>query len=372
MSQPRHKASRHPEARRHEARHRAARHRAAQEPTAPEPSSALLSRRGLLGAGALATAAVGAPPLAGTAAAATATSSPFLPYTADSYFRTPVAGLASDPIRTAAFRTFMSTHPEQRSYAYPRICGIGPNRWGTTYAMSTAADPLWKLTGSITPYCSTLAATGFHAPDWLGSVLTSTSDSPFCVVDLGSGFTIFGTKARLVAPRTISVSSAGITYHSSNGLHRKDPLSNDKRNFTSRGRISDAMVIRSDLVDHGIAANTDLGHVLHMFLVETRSSDGCRHPMVGCEGGKNGFGAEGERIAIDPAVDLTKRGLSPAALVVARTLQRYGCYFGDNAGRESTLKAEQESPTHPVWKGRLTQDSLAGLRWDDFVVLRSA
>ena len=56
--------------------------------------------------------------------------------------------------------------------------------------------------------------------------------------------------------------SAGITYHSSNGLHRSNPLSNDKRNSTSRGRISDAMVIRSDLVDHGIANNTDLGHVL--------------------------------------------------------------------------------------------------------------
>ena len=371
MSQPRHKASRRPEARHQAARHRAARHRSAPEPAASESSSSLLSRRGLLGAGALATAAIGAPPLVGTAAAAGATTAPFLPYTADSYFRTPVAGLASDPVRTAAFRAFMRTHPEQQSYAYPRICGIGPNRWGTTYAMSTAADPIWKLCGSITPFCSNLASTGFHAPDWLGSILTGTSDSPFCVVDLGSGFTIFGTKARLVAPRTISVQSAAITYHSSNGLHRKDPLSNDTRNFTSRGRISDAMVIRSDLVNHGIANNTDLGHVLHMFLVETRSSDGYRHPMVGCESGKYGFGAEGERIAIDPAVNLTTRGLSPAGLVIARTLQRYGCYIGDNAGKESTLKAEQETPTHPVWNGRLTQDSLAGLRWDDFVVLRA-
>jgi hypothetical protein len=282
-----------------------------------------------------------------------------------------VAGLSSDPARTTAFRAFMATHPDQRSYAYPRICGTGTSRWGTAYAMSTAADPLWKLTGNVSPFCSTLATTGFHAPDWLASVLTGTSDSPFCVVDLGSGFTVFGGKAKVVAPRTISVQSAGITYHSSNGLHRNDPLSNDKRNFTSRGRISEAMVIRSDLVDHGIAYNTDLGHVLHMFLVETRSSDGFRHPMVACEGGKNGFGAEGERIAIDPSVDLTKRGLSPAGLVVARTLQRYGCYFGDNAGRESTLKAEQETPAHPVWNGRLNKDSLAGLRWDDFVVLRS-
>ncbi len=334
-----------------------------------------LSRRSLLGVGGLAVAAVGATSLLEPVAAVAATptpSAPFLPYGAGSYFRTPVAGLSADPARTQAFRTFMATFPDQRSYAYPRISGTGANRWGTAYAMSSAADPIWKLTGGVSTLCSCLATVGFHAPDWLGSVLSGTSDSPFCVVDLGSGFTVFGTKASVVAPRTISVQSAGITRHSSNGLHFRDPLTNDKRNFTSRGRISESMVIRSDLVDYGIATNTDLGHVLHLFLAETRSSDGYRHPMVGCEGGKNGFGAEGERIAIDPAVDLTQRGLSPAGLVVARTLQRYGCYIGDNAGRESMLKAEQETLAHPVWNGRLGLDSLAGIRWDDFVVLRPA
>ena len=330
-----------------------------------------MSRRTVLGAGGLAAAAIGSATFVEPAAAVGGTTRPFLPYADDSYFRTPVAGLSADPSRTAAFRSFMGTHPDQRSYAYPRINGTGSNRWGTAFAMSTAADPVWRLTGGVTTMCSTLATSGFHAPDWLGSVLTCTSDSPFCVVDQVSGFTVFGTKASVVAPRTISVQSAGITYHSSNGLHRKDPLSNDQRNFTSRGRISDAMVIRSDLLNYGMANDTDLGHVLHLFLVETRSSDGCRHPMVGCEGGKYGFGAEGERIAIDPAVNLTTRQLSPAGLVVARTLQRYGCYFGDNAGRESALKAEQDTAVRPVWTGRLGPDSLAGLRWDDFVVLRS-
>ena len=36
------------------------------------------------------------------------------------------------------------------------------------------------------------------------------------------------------------------------------------------------------------------------------------------------------------------------------------------------LKAEQETLAHPVWNGRLGLDSLAGIRWDDFVVLRPA
>jgi hypothetical protein len=235
--------------------------------------------------------------------------------------------------------------------------------------MGASSDPIWKLTGKIQAPCKILSTQGFHAPTWLGSILTGTSDSPFCVIDRGSGFTMFAANAKLVGQRTISVSSAGVTYHASNGLHAKNPYCDDERNFTSRGRISDAMVIRKDLVDYGIANNTDLGHVLHLFLAETRTSDGFCHPMVGKESNKNGFGAEGERIAIASNVDVTKRGLSPEGLVIARTLQNYGCYIGDNSGSDSRLKAEQETPGRPVWGERLNIDSLAGLRWDDFVVL---
>ncbi len=296
--------------------------------------------------------------------------SPFVAYSADSYFKKPVTSLPVDATRTTAFRSFMASHPNQRSIPYPRINGTAGNSWGTSYAMATSADPIWKLTGTIPTAAASLRTTGFHAPDWLGTVLTGTTDSPFCVIDQGSGFTVMGTKASVVGPRTISVSSAGLTYHSSNGLHGKNPLSNDKRNFTGRGRISDAMVIRRDLVSYGVANNTDLGHVLHLFLCETRTSDGFCNPMVGPEGGKYGFGAEGERIAIAASVDVTRRGLSPEALVVARTLQNHGCYIGDNAGGGSALKAEQETSARPVWRGALGRDSLAGIKWDDFVVIR--
>lgn len=308
-------------------------------------------------------------PAASTASTGSTGSAPFLPYGPDSYLRKPIVGAPINTQRTLAFRQFMATHPDQRSWPYPKINGTDSNRWGTAFALGTASDPVWTLTGTMSTFCACLRTTGFHAPAWLGDVLTGTSDSPFCVIDQGSGLTVFGTKAKVVGARTIAVASGAVTYHTSNGLHRNNPLSDDKRNFTSRGRISEAMVIRSDLVSHGIANNSDLGHVLHMFLCETRSSDGFRSPMVAAEGGKEGFGAEGERIAIHPSVDLSQRGLSPAGLVVARTLQKYGCYFGDNAGSSSTLKAEQEYSNHPVWNKTLGRDSLAGLRWEDFVVL---
>ncbi|MGH3470680.1 MAG: hypothetical protein ACRDPG_01370, partial [Nocardioidaceae bacterium] len=272
---------------------------------------------------------------------------------------------------TRLFRQFMKTYPTQRGHRFPTINGTGANRWGTAYAMGLAHHPVWKLTGSIPPNLARLRRTGFHAPAWLGAVLTGTSDSPFCVVDRASGFTVFGTQAHVVAPRTIQVGSAGITYHHSNGLDHRNPRSNSRRNQTSRGRLSDAMVIRHDLFEYALKHGTDLGHVLHLYLCQTRSADGFRNPMVGDESGKNGFGAEGERIAIDPRVNLAKRGLSRSGLVIARTLQRHGCYFGDNSGSQSCLHAEQETGTHRVWHGRLHQRSLRGVTWDDFVVIKS-
>jgi len=305
------------------------------------------------------------------ASAAARRRTPYLPYTPNSYFRSDVASLAVDGEATSRFLDFMATFPEQQEFAYPRLTGMDGNLWGMPWARGTAKDPIWRIRsiGEENEHNVRLQKKGFHAPPWLADVLTGTNDSPLCVMDTESGKTVFVTNAAAAGDYLLDVGSAGVTYHATNGLDHRHPRSNGARNFTSRGRISDAMVIRRGLVEHGIKSNTDLGHVLHMFFVETSSADGFRSPMVGEESGKHGFGAEGTRIAIRSDVNLAKRGLSPAALVIARTLQVRGCYHGDNSGSASILKAEQENPKHPVWKGRLRQDSLKRLRWDDFVVL---
>lgn len=333
-----------------------------------------MSRRTMV-RGSLAAVAVGTagrqlllPPSAGAATTAT-----YLPYTADSYFRTPVTGIAVDNTRTTAFRSFMSTHPDQSRTAYPLIKGVTGNSWGTPFAVGTASDPVWKVRNlaGASSRNRVLQTTGFHAPAWLSQVVTGTSDSPLCVFDTVNRVTVFLTKVSPAGTNLLDVAgSGGVTYHASNGLDGRNPRANDARNFTSRGRISDAMVIRQDLVAKGVANNTDLGHVLHMFIVESKTADGFRHPMVGAESGKAGFGAEGERLAIAPTVNLATRGLSPEGLVIARTLQRYGCYIGDNAGSGSSLKAEQETTARPVWGGRLSSSSLKGITWSDFVVLK--
>jgi hypothetical protein len=330
-----------------------------------------LSRRDLLRISAAGAAGAAATGWVAAAPADAARRRPFVPYGRRSYFRRPLTDPRIDWARTRAFRRFMATHPDQRDFDHPRLNGLDGNPWGTPYALGKARHPIWRLTGDLHPKVRRLERRGFHAPGWLGEMLTGTSDSPLCVVDVASGFTLFCNNAERVGRRLIRAENVGITFHGTNGLDHRHRRANDRRNFTSRGRISDAMVIREDLVRHGIEHDTDLGHVLHMFFVETRSRDGHTGPMINEEDDNFGWGAQGERIAIAPSVNLRRRKLSPSALVIARTLQNHGCYLGDNSGSQSAFKMQQENDVRRVWRGhRLHRDSLRALSWDDFVVIR--
>lgn len=296
-----------------------------------------------------------------------------LPYSADSFFKSRVESAPINATRTQEFRAFMNTFPDQANVDYPLIRGVGGNQWGTPFAVGTASDPIWKLSGSApNPRSAFLGTQGFHAPEWLGDMLTGTSDSPFAVYDKAGGFTMMAANAKVVAPYTISATAWAVTYHNTNGLDYRNPRSNSDKNFTSRGRITDAMVIRRDVFDKALANGTGLGHVLHLFIAESNSADGFVHPMVGAESSKNGFGAEGERIRIKPSVDLATRGLSPFGLVIARTLQEHGAYIGDNSGGASGLKAEQANNVRNPWQGvNVSADALQGLTWDDFEVVEA-
>jgi hypothetical protein len=101
--------------------------------------------------------------------------------------------------------------------------------------------------------------------------------------------------------------------------------------------------------------------------VETKTSDGFIHPMVGDESNKDGWGAEGERIRIKPGINLAARGLSGACLAVARTMQENGAYLGDNSGSSTQLKASQP---HQYVGTNLTTDCMKGrVSFDDFEVI---
>lgn len=290
---------------------------------------------------------------------------PFVAYRQDSYFTTPLPDDA--PIDPASASGIALTKAGDAS-PYPLIRGVD-DEWGMPYALGTCTDPVWRLTGDVPAAVAFLRTEGFHAPTDFVDTLTGTSDSPFVVIDrcgsptMPHGMTVWAHDGGADGDRTIDVRSAGAFQHDSNGLDRRNTRSDSALNFRSRGAIPDAMVIRDDLLAWAIANDGDLGHVLHMFWWETDSSAGAVHPMVGDESGKDGFGAEGMRIRIRPDVDLNARDCSPAGLVVARTLQRYGAYLGDNAGHASGIKAEQGSEA-------ITTDALSCVRWDDFAFVR--
>ena len=265
----------------------------------------------------------------------------------------------------------MNTHPDQRGVAHPRLIGFGGNAWGMPFDLGTCNEPVWKLAASVKvpSQWAHLKTTGFHAR--ADMQFTGTSDSPTVVIDACNGFSVWFAKASKGTGFTINADVAGAFTHNSNGLDRRNPLSNSDINERSRGVIPDSMVIRKDQMDYAIENDTDLGHTLEMFFVETDSTAGHVSPMVGSESGKSGFGAEGVRIRVNPGVDLNARPCSPHGRVIARTLQNYGTYLGDNSGSTSNLKAEQESTAGSVWGGVLQRDELQGcITWTDFEVVK--
>jgi len=296
-----------------------------------------------------------------------------LPYSAGSYFRSRVDTAAIDQTRTNAFRAFMKQHPDQggKGITWPKI-NVNAN-WAMSYHVHRKGDtePVWRLTGGNTNHekLRILTTQGFHMADSVAdSFPDGDQDRPGVMIDYENGYTVqFADAVPNKATRTINVSNAAIFWHGSNGLDYRNPKSDDARNFSSRGRIPDAMIIRRDLLDQAMQNGTGLGHVLHLFFVETRTADGFMHPMTGTESGKEGWGAEGERIRIDPSINLAARGLSGACLAVARTLQENGAYLGDNSGSSTQIKASQAG----AYVGtNLTTDCMKGrVSFDDFQVV---
>jgi hypothetical protein len=302
---------------------------------------------------------------------------PFIAYGPHSFLKSTLTHAPINLQLTREFHRFMATFPGQRGTDYPTIHGVEGNPWGMPFAMSGCSDPVWRIgsaSGSAPRRWKQLRSTGFHAPADLAAHLTGTNDSPFVVIDRCDHITVWGSNARVVGRHLLAVKSFGAFQHASNGLDRRNPRSDSRRNFRSRGVIPDSMLIRKDQMRYAVDHHTDLGQVLELFFVETSGAgQPCfTNPMVACEHRHTGWGREGLRIAVAPRVDLTKRRCSPQALVIARTLKHYGGYLGDNSGGATGLKAQQSTPGHPVWHGTLTRDELKGcISWQDFVVIKA-
>jgi hypothetical protein len=295
-----------------------------------------------------------------------------LPYGADSYFQSRVEAATVDAAQTAAFRNFMATNVDQKAVTWPKI-NLNPG-WSGHNHISAQGDPVWKLGsgGGTDSRLDVLRTQGVHLADavWQ-TVPTGTQDRLLVVRDGINGYTMQCADVAVIssAARTFSASNCGIFWHSSNGLDYRNPLSDDARNFTSRGRIPDAMQVPRYELDEAVAAGTGVGHVLHLFFVATDGTGNpCFvHPMVGCEQRQTGWGKEGTQLRISPTVDLAARGLTGAALALARTLQQNGTYLGDNSGSATQIKV---GPPADYQGTNLATDAFQGkISWTDFEVV---
>ena len=68
----------------------------------------------------------------------------------------------------------------------------------------------------------------------------------------------------------------------------------------------------------------------------------------------------GARLQLDPDFNIESSGLSPPGKIIARALQTYGAYVGDQAGA-NVLFAEAGPEQLAEWKGLLKPDELASI-----------
>jgi hypothetical protein len=195
-----------------------------------------------------------------------------------------------------------------------------------------------------------------------------TSDAAMTVYDRGRGIAYaFWRTSYDAATHRWSACGGTVFYLDSNGLDGKLAASNDPRNGGHRGAPPTTYAVRWDEIKAG-----SIDHVLKISVNTTK----CAHvfPMVADECGTTALYAppEGTRIRIKPSVDLSRLGLSPAALVVARALQKYGAVIGDQSGGPVNLKVENTVAEGRgwLWQNVLDADSLKAIPLSSFEVIR--
>jgi len=194
-----------------------------------------------------------------------------------------------------------------------------------------------------------------------------TNDGAMTVVDLHRGIAYGFSEAHYFKDTNRWTSCGGTVYYlGSNGLHGALLASDEVRNRGHRGVPPTVAFVRYREIQAG-----SIEHVLKIAVNTTA----CRHvfPMIDDECGttQRYAPAEGTRIRIKPGVDLYRLHLSPAALVIARALKRYGAIIGDQTGGPIVLKVENTVAERRgfLWKGVLSPTSLQKIPLKYFEVI---
>lgn len=121
------------------------------------------------------------------------------------------------------------------------------------------------------------------------------------------------------------------------------------------------------------AHEVQAGHIRHALIM---AYDWPRHCVVypastncGLSSSPNAIPV-GARLQLDPSLNLDTLGLSPAAKVIARAMQEYGLYVGDNShGISLYAESFYGKPTNP-WVGLLNENDILNIPVDKLRVLK--
>jgi hypothetical protein len=286
---------------------------------------------------------------------ATTGSSPYRAYKANSYWNAPLpTDVPIDPSSSAMIR-WLDSHASDK---YVTLSGTdSQGSYGQPIYWARQGAPTYAVTGASFPEFS-------HLRIPLGAKPDPTGDGEMVVFDRGSGWVAWLAGADFDGTNW-TVSGGSISYLASNGLDGKLPESNEPRNAGHRGFPAADIAYRYDEVQYG-----KISHVIKLSIPDT-----CGHvfPMAGDEGcnASSPF-PEGTRVRIKASVDLTKLGLTPGAMVVAKALQRYGAVVGDQSGGSVVAKLENTvaEGRGQLWTNVLNRNSLQAIPLTDLEVVK--
>jgi hypothetical protein len=192
-----------------------------------------------------------------------------------------------------------------------------------------------------------------------------TSDAAMTVTDVATRQVVCLGGAHFNAAKHVwTAKSVSRYWSSSRGIAQGLP-GGSRGNVGHRGIPGSVQVVTKREIRRGA-----IRHRLEIYWWETatRTPEGreAYFPMTGSESPSSGSVPEGIVIRIRRSVNLSTKHLSPAALTIARALQRYGAVIGDNSGTGNNLKLQANTR----WSGILGKDSLRSIPWSDYVFVK--
>lgn len=242
------------------------------------------------------------------------------------------------------------------------LAGGDGNNWGMPIFTADASTPVYEV--PTRKYYVPPEFAALRIPD--AAIAADNSDSQLVIYDTVAGHVVELSKAEYEsATGSWSVGGGSVAYLGSNGLYSQVVGSNDPRNGGSyRGYNGAVAAVHYDEVAAGQIRRVhkvSIDNSNEAFIFPFKGSDGdLTHSLVPLQGA---------RIRIKPDVDLTKKGLSPQALVIARGLQEYGMVVGDTSGGAIVLTLEDtiNSGRGDLWD--LNRTSLCAITGDDLEVV---